>query len=319
MSRKSQPGVFAVSAIAVLALGVLCEVAQAQTQTEPSPRVIYAAKTDDGCGRPFVNQFFAVTGPPPLPGLEAGGGPVLLRRAQIADGQPAEVKGAPYSAVGMTEIVQTLADGNRIVHTNTTRYFRDSTGRTRTEHLLSAVGPFALEESRTIVMINDPVAGKHIILHPDAKQADVLSVPPLKNGESTANAAPAGVTTVHCNREPTEPATRVSLGQKTLHGLKASGTRLEYTIPAGAIGNEQPITVSSEEWTSDELHVVLASTRHDPMIGDTTYHLGHIDRAEPDPSLFTAPADYTVQNLPGPGKAFVLRAGPPADPANGPK
>jgi hypothetical protein len=55
------------------------------------------------------------------------------------------------------------------------------------------------------------------------------------------------------------------------------------------------------------------------MIGDTTYHLGHIDRAEPDPSLFTAPADYTVQNLPGPDKAFVLRAGPPADPANGPK
>ena len=316
MSRKSPRRAFAASATVALALGALCQAAQAQS--EPSPRVIYAAKADEGCGPAFVNQVFAVTGGPGGGGA-AGVGPILLKRGQIADGQPAQVTGAPYSAVGTSEIVQTLADGNRIVHTNTTRYFRDSSGRTRTEHSLSAVGPFALEESRTIVMINDPVAGKHVILHPDAKQADVLSMPPQKNSDGAANGGSSGVTTVRCSREPAEPATRVSLRQKTLYGLKASGTRLETTIPAGAIGNEQPITVSSEEWASDALHVVLASTRHDPMIGDTTYHLDHIDRTEPDPSLFTTPAGYTVQSLPGPGKAFVLRAGPPAEPASGPK
>jgi hypothetical protein len=215
--------------------------------------------------------------------------------------------------------VQALADGNRIVRSNSTRFFRDSSGRTRTEHSLSAVGPFALDESRSIVMINDPVAGKHIILHPDAKQADVLSEPPPKNGETTANQGSPGVPATHCSPQPAEPATRVSLGQKTLNGLKASGTRIEYTIPAGAIGNEQPITVSDEEWVSDDLHVTLSSTRHDPMIGDTTYHVDHIDRAEPDPSLFTAPADYTIQNMPGPGKVLMWRAGPPAQPASGPK
>src|SRR5262249_29773343 len=203
MSRKSQHRAFVASATAALALGVLCEAAQAQG--EPSPHVIYAAKADDGCGRPFVNQFFAVTAPPPPPGLEVGGGPILLRRGHIADGQPIEVTGVPYSAVGTVEIVQTLADGNRIVHTNTTRYFRDSLGRTRTEHSLSAVGPFALDESRTIVLINDPVAGKHIILHPDAKQADMLSMPPQKNGEGPANVASSGTTTTHGSREPTDP------------------------------------------------------------------------------------------------------------------
>jgi hypothetical protein len=77
--------------------------------------------------------------------------------------------------------------------------------------------------------------------------------------------------------------------------------------------------VSSEEWVSEELHVVLASTRHDPMIGDTSYRLDHIDRAEPDPSLFTTPEDYTVQDLPGPGKAFVLRPAPPAEPGSRPR
>jgi hypothetical protein len=47
--------------------------------------------------------------------------------------QPEVLKGAPYSAVGTTEVVTTLADGNRITRTNTMRYFRDNSGRTRTE------------------------------------------------------------------------------------------------------------------------------------------------------------------------------------------
>src|SRR5262249_22166649 len=149
--------------------------------------------------------------------------------------------------------------------------------------------------------------------------AGVVTTPRKKKGEPRGAPAPPGSPPTHCGREPTEPVTRVSLGQKTLYGLKASGTHLEYTIPAGTIGNEQPITMSSEEWVSDELHVVLSSTRRDPMIGDTSYHLDHIDRAEPDPALFTTPADYPVQNMPGRGRAFVLRAGPPAEPASGPK
>src|SRR4051794_35144831 len=40
-------------------------------------------------------------------------------------------KNAPYSAEAVTESVQLLADGNRIVTKNTTHVFRDSEGRTR--------------------------------------------------------------------------------------------------------------------------------------------------------------------------------------------
>ena len=43
-------------------------------------------------------------------------------------------KGAPYSADTVTESVQVLADGNRIVRRTTTRVSRDSEGRTRTEN-----------------------------------------------------------------------------------------------------------------------------------------------------------------------------------------
>lgn len=46
-------------------------------------------------------------------------------------------------------------------------------------------------------------------------------------------------------------------------------------------------------------------TRHsDPRSGDTSYRLRNILRAEPDPGLFTVPADYTVQ-----GTAINTRIG----------
>jgi hypothetical protein len=44
--------------------------------------------------------------------------------------------------------------------------------------------------------------------------------------------------------------TTVSLGQKTLAELQATGRRTEYTIPAGRMGNEQPINVTSEQWAA---------------------------------------------------------------------
>ena len=43
------------------------------------------------------------------------------------------VKGAPYSAEIETESVQTLGDGNRIVHRSTGRVYRDAEGRVRRE------------------------------------------------------------------------------------------------------------------------------------------------------------------------------------------
>ena len=43
------------------------------------------------------------------------------------------IKGAPFSADIVTESIQTLSDGNRIVQRSTTRFYRDSAGRVRRE------------------------------------------------------------------------------------------------------------------------------------------------------------------------------------------
>jgi hypothetical protein len=51
------------------------------------------------------------------------------------------VKGAPYAAEAVSEVVQTLADGNRIVRSSTTAIYRDAEGRTRREQGLAIIGP----------------------------------------------------------------------------------------------------------------------------------------------------------------------------------
>ena len=71
------------------------------------------------------------------------------------------VKGAPYSAEAVTESIQTLADGNRIVNRITSSVYRDSEGRTRRDQNFKGLGIFGAsgEEPTQTTFINDPVAG----------------------------------------------------------------------------------------------------------------------------------------------------------------
>lgn len=315
--------------LASFAIGLLASPA-APAQTVSGSNGIYITKGVVGNCTFGIVQNAGV----PLPPLPAGlpipaavTGPVQIKQFAHLQAEAAKT-GAPYSAVGTTEVVQTLTDGNRIVHTNTSRIYRDSSGRTRTEMSLSAVGPFTLDQSSTVVSINDPVSNKRYWLHPQEKRAEILPVPTrgavtakadpstkadasTKTDASASTAAPP-LPPLHCTPGASDPqANTVSLGQKTISGLNATGTRIEYTIPAGQIGNEQPITVTSEEWVSEELGVVLSSTRHDPMFGDTQYQLTQIQRSEPDPSLFVVPADYTVTELPIKQGITLQRVMPP--------
>ena len=89
--------------------------------------------------------------------------------------------------------------------------------------------------------------------------------------------------------------TREDLGRQNIEGVSATGTRSITTIPAGAIGNLQPIKVVNEQWFSPDLQVLVMTKHSDPRSGETTYRLQSIIRAEPDRSLFTVPADYTMK------------------------
>jgi len=92
-------------------------------------------------------------------------------------------------------------------------------------------------------------------------------------------------------------ATTKDLGTREIEGVKAQGKLRSYEIPAGEIGNRNPIVVSTESWYSPELQVTLLSKRSDPRSGERTYRLEGITREEPAASLFVVPSDYTVKDV----------------------
>jgi hypothetical protein len=87
------------------------------------------------------------------------------------------------------------------------------------------------------------------------------------------------------------------LGQQTIEGVSATGTRKTITIPAGQIGNEQPINIVTETWFSPELKMTIVSKRNDPRVGETEFRLTNIQRSEPAASLFQVPAGFEVRDL----------------------
>jgi hypothetical protein len=109
--------------------------------------------------------------------------------------------------------------------------------------------------------------------------------------------SPVGpVTWVAAGSAGTKPsASAVDLGEQVIEGVPVKGTRTTTVIAAGAIGNEQAITVTSEEWFSPDLKVLVMTKHADPRTGDTTYRLTGITRSEPDPSLFQLPAGVTIR------------------------
>ncbi|MBK8316604.1 MAG: hypothetical protein IPL01_22365 [Acidobacteria bacterium] len=85
------------------------------------------------------------------------------------------------------------------------------------------------------------------------------------------------------------------LGKQMIEGVECEGTRITTTLPAGAIGNENPIQTIHENWVSTDLKMTILTKHTDPRPGETTYRVININRAEPDPGLFTVPPDYKIR------------------------
>ena len=262
-------------------------------------------------------------GPPPRPNDMAPAGPMGPRMDILGFGEmhPGKVvAGAPYSAVAVTETKQTLADGNTIDRKVQTNVYRDSQGRTRRETTFSAVGPLtASGEPRSMVMIHDPVTSTAYALHADTKVAEQLPAPA---GRGKRAGQLQDRFKAHMQQQIANGTLKEEdLGTQTINGVVAQGTRYTGTIPAGQEGNAKPITIVNERWYSPELQIVVKSTRSNPLLGETTYTLTNVQRAEPAASLFTVPSDYTVKprsnnmRRRGPGGPGGAPMAPPPDDA----
>jgi hypothetical protein len=233
------------------------------------------------------------------------------------------VAGAPFSASATSETTQMLQDGTTIHRTTSSTLYRDSQGRSRREITLSGFGPLAASgKTHTMISITDPVAGAHYMLDPENKVARKMTARTHGGNGPSPDKTQAFEQKMQerlHNDEASGAVKKESLGTQAINGVNAEGTRTTRTLPAGQIGNDKPIQIVFERWYSSDLQVVVKSTRTDPRFGTTTYTLTNVQRKEPAASLFTVPADYTVQEGgPGPGPGGhagrQVRGAPPAAP-----
>ncbi len=265
--------------------------------------------------------------------IEFMSGPVAV------DGEP--VAGAPYSAEAVTDVVQTLADGNRIVRQNKSQIARDGQGRTRREQGFAMIGPLVngpgAKDGARHIQISDPTTGTMVMLDMQNRIAHKMPAPHVMLRNKMANAA-SWTSATAVNVEKSEvavppPAAGVArtvifqrsaaiagasfagervpepvveqLGTTFMEGVAVEGTRTTVTIPAGQIGNEQPINIVSERWMSPDLKVLVMSKQSDPRIGETTYRLTNLSRAEPSAELCQIPADFKVME-PGTNRDMII-------------
>ena len=220
---------------------------------------------------------------------------------------------APYSAVGESSSLQTLADGTHIIRNATTeKVYRDSQGRTRTERPLcrrSMDDPDAV-----YVEIRDPVAGYAYLLDVQEHTAHRYVLQVHEQPTRASRAVLAAVLTagpppllpdsvMRVEPPPPPPASpdgaapkssSEPLGSETMEGVLVQGTRTTRIIPVGEVGNDRSLTVVHEVWTSPELKILILSKTVDPRIGEQTIRLTNVDTSEPSLSLFEPPADYKV-------------------------
>jgi hypothetical protein len=301
-------------------------------------RTIMQAALLFACGAALLAQqqdvFFtsgATPGMIPTPGL-AGAATFEFVAGQLVGGNP--VKGAPYSANAVTDTIQKLADGNRIVSHATAAVYRDGEGRERREQSIPNIGPFAAQGAPPMtIFLSDPVAGVNYSLNPSTRTAIKMPVPPLgslppmppvSDGASGTFIIPGppmpppgaragvlmpgpppgappnslGITLYRSSAVAPNPPEVQLLGAKVVEGVQADGTRSTLTIPAGQIGNDNPIQIVDEVWRSPDLQVIVHSEHSDPRMGTTVYSLQNISRNDPSPELFQVPSDYTVKDGP---------------------
>jgi len=214
------------------------------------------------------------------------------------------VKGAPYSAVEVTESTQVLGDGTRIHREDRATVYRDSEGRLR-------------RETPDQITIWDPVAGTSYSLDPKAQTfrklplgtggrggfagfggaltfaypgSNLAEVQTLKVQVAQMGAAATGARVFKF--EDRRAGKNESLGRQTVEGVSVEGTRMTSTIEAGAIGNDRPIESVSETWYSSDLQTLVKSVHRDPRMGEDTFQLTNVSRVEQPAYLFQIPSGY---------------------------
>lgn len=277
---------FLITLTVLLAAGTL---AQEPMTAHPDNKVMVFQKSSE--------PMQAETGIVVLRQEGGGGGDAIYLREMILSDEA--VKGAPYSATAVTESTQVLGDGNRIVHKSNAFVARDGQGRTRRDENFAEVGGLSVHGGK-VSFISDPTSTTDYVLNPEEQTARVVKREGWQHQEPQTVEIRRKLSAEAMKRVSSETAGEFkheSLGTQVIEGVNCEGSRETRVIPAGAIGNERPLEITSESWISKDLHVLVLRKRNDPRMGETVYRLTNIKLGEPDTSLFEVPSGYKTTTV----------------------
>jgi hypothetical protein len=204
------------------------------------------------------------------------------------------VTGKPFQAKFTITRTETLPN-NVITNTITGVVARDSDGSTYRDAKLPAIGPWASSgESHEFVFIKNLTTQMDYLVnlvkgtyqefpsrprHPHGGNFN----PEVGSGKGPGLRGPNGNETVTDN--PSATYSDPGIGAS----YKVDDKKVTWTIPAGQIGNQNDIVITTERWYSTDMDLLMQETRSDPRFGTSTYQLTNIGPPSvsftPDPSL----------------------------------
>ena len=207
-----------------------------------------------------------------------------------------------YSATAKSTFEQKLGDGSYVRGYAVTHEARDGTGKTLSEFAQNCDRDGSGVPRLTLsVTVFDPVARTSLNWQVNSSYAEKVAhvfhqpppSPPL-SAEQLALRKKAVEDRAQVTPCPVPKAGDGDLGTRMIAGVEAQGKRTTRTIPAGQEGNELPLVITDERWTSKELGLILIGISDDPRRGRSTYEVEELTVGEPDAALFAPPAGYRI-------------------------
>ncbi len=231
----------------------------------------------------------------------------------------------PYSAEFTISTVKTLADGSTITQKSTEVQALDAQGRTMIA--ITSVPTSSDEPAMTKVSVFDPVAGTSLLWDSQSKMATLAKRPlpqstrapctattdnvtggltqdgPLSSNGNVGPGAPTGLTGMAARITGAAQPARVNtnttieyLGTETIQGFATRGSRITQTIPAGAIGNSEPLVSTRESWqvNAQGIGLTVREVDNDPQNGKRVTELEKFTLGEPDAAGFQPPEGYEI-------------------------
>jgi hypothetical protein len=235
--------------------------------------------------------------PPPRGGF--GGGPMggMFEFGGLMGGFGGKVvTGKPILATITITHTETLP-GNMISNTNTGTFARGTDGSTYRDMKFTSIGPWAASGGREFAYIRNLTQGTQYMVNVTKGNYTAFPIGEHKSshggkgGKGRSNSANETVTD-NPSGSYTDPMTN------TVYPV--DDRKVTRTIPAGEIGNQMAIVITSERWYSSALDLLLEDTHTDPRFGTTTYQLSNIGQS-PAASLFVPDPSFT-QSTGGSGK-----------------